>query len=179
MAHVRSSRFRQRSGVSRRLTAWSVGPVSPVIDIAAAGANLFSANSQAIVDGLTIVRLRGEYTFSLRTVTTIGDGWESAAVGVCIVSENAAAVGVTAVPSPLADVGWDGWLFHRLHGAITGLNVTEVQSTFNSFRIEMDSRAMRKQKQTDVLIGVVELGTEIGAASVEFSCQTRVLDKLP
>jgi len=45
--------------------------------------------------------------------------------------------------------------------------------------VSIDSRAMRKTTDTDVLIGVFEAGTEVGNATMEFSAITRILDKLP
>ena len=133
-----------------------------------------------MVDGLTQVRLRGEYTYFLSVVTTIGDGFAKMAVGMCWVSENAAGVGITAIPTPLTDVAWDGWLFHRMHGNITGFSTTELLTgPIDAQRVEIDSKAMRKTRATDVLVGVVELGTETGAASLVFSGVSRILLKIP
>ena len=58
-------------------------------------------------------------------------------------------------------------------------SVTEsFRGPMEGVRVEIDSRAMRKTKTTDILIGVVELGTEVGVATIEFSAITRLLDKL-
>ena len=180
MAHARRFGSRAIGSSSRRKTAWSAGPSETTAELTAAGAFIWTLGSQALVDGLTQVRVRGEYNVFLPVVTTIGDGYLSMAVGLCIVSENAFGVGITAVPTPFTDMGWDGWLFHRLHSQIIGLSTTELGvAPTEAFRIELDSKAMRKIRATDVLIGVGELGTEVGAATLAFSAQTRVLDKLP
>ncbi len=163
----------------RRRTGWTEGPFSNVTSLTAAGAFPWSTGQIVLEDGLTLVRTRGEYTLSLDLVTNPGDGFASAAVGICAVSENAAGIGVTAIPAPLTDIDWDGWLFHRVHGAIIGQSTSEVQSTFNSFRIEIDGKAMRKLRATDVLTGMFELGTEIGTASMHVSARSRMLFKLP
>jgi len=178
--HVSRFRSNRMGSSSRRKTAWSGGPNEPGNSITAAGAFLWLNGAQVVPDGLTQIRVRGEYSFVLSVVTSIGDGYASMGVGICIVSENAFGVGVTAVPSPLTDISWDGWLYHRLHSNIFGRSTTELGvSPMEAQRVEIDSRAMRKVKGSDFTIGVVELGAETGAATVVFSAQTRLLDKLP
>ncbi len=171
---------RQARGL-RRKTAWSLGPSNVVESRSAAGPVLWDGAAQAVGDGLTIVRIRGELVVQLNLATTAGDGFESFAAGLCIVSENAFGVGVTAVPSPITDIGWDGWMWYHTGGQITSLVATAslVSRSFHSLRIPIDTKAMRKIRDTDILIGVFELGTEIGAAAVEFSARSRVLSKIP
>ena len=117
----------------------------------------------------------------LESVGTVGDGFAQIAHGICIVSENAFGVGVTAVPSPLTDIGWDGWIWHQLTPGLFGLSVTESENVgaLSMIRYDIDSKAMRKQKSTDFLIGVSEFAGEIGAATLQFITETRILDKLP
>ena len=180
MAHARTSGFIRRGSSNRRKTGWSGGPQEAGASLTAAGAALWSVGSAINEDGLTQVRLRGEYTAFLSVVTTIGDGFSAMAVGMCYVLENAFGIGITAVPTPLADIAWDGWLYHRLHGNIFGQSTTELATgPIDAFRVEIDSKAMRKTRFSDILVGVVELGTETGTATLVFGGQTRVLDKLP
>jgi len=172
--------FTRQSRVSnRRKTGWDVGPNEPSANLSAAGATVWSVGSQATLDGLTVVRIRGEFSIQLRTVTTIGDGFASYSIGICNVTENAAGIGVTAIPSPLTDIGWDGWIWYHSGAAIFGMETTEVSRSYSSFRMPIDSKAMRKTRATDLLVGVIELGTEVGAATLVFSANTRILDKLP
>ena len=179
MANLRRFRSPRTSSGVRRATAWSSGPRQIPVGLTAAGAQLWAVGSQSTLSGLTLIRVRGEFTAVLDVVTAIGDGFERIAVGMCIVSENAFDAGVTAVPSPITDIGWDGWLYHRLLGQFRGSSTTELgRSPMEAVRIEMDSKAMRKFKQTDVLIGVVELAPETGAATLTFSATTRLLTKL-
>ena len=101
------------------------------------------------------------------------------AIGICNVSENASGVGITAVPHPITDMSWDGWLYHALLGPLISLTTTEEgQTGLAMIRHEIDSKAMRKLKAQDVTVGVVEVSTEIGTATMTFQARTRILDKL-
>ena len=133
--------------------------------------------TQALFDGLTIARIHGNLTAWLEVVGSIGDGFDEVGFGICVVSENAFGVGITAIPFPLTDIGWEGWMFHRLLGPMVGLSVTEGENTgpISQFRLDFDTKAMRKIKASDVLVGVMELGTEIGAATLTFGMQSRTL----
>ena len=115
---------------------------------------------------------------TMRLATAVGDGFENFAMGMCVVSENAFGVGVTAIPAPITDIQWDGWIWHSSHGHITSLSTTEEHRITGARIIPIDSKAMRKLKNTDVLVGVVQLGTEIGTATVDFSARTRLLVKI-
>ena len=175
----RSSRFRPRVSSSRRKTTWSAGP-SGAIEITASGSALFLAGAAAADDGLTLVRTRGELLVYLSSVNVALDGMK-VAVGICIVSENAFNVGIMAIPQPLTDIGWDGWLWYWTgHMEAVG-NITEAdfqgQLGAMAARIEIDSKAMRKIKRTDVQCAVVEV-VESGTVAVQLRLDIRVLDKL-
>jgi len=148
--------------------------------VTANGALLFAVNAQMLLNDLTIVRMRGEFSAWLEVVTSIGDGFSRMALGFAIVSENAAGIGVTAVPAPLTDVGWDGWFYHKQFGPIQGFSVTESDNTgpASQIRMEIDSKAMRKGHASDVIVGVLEVAGEVGAATLTFGCATRILSKL-
>ena len=179
MAHAR--RFRQGGHVgSRRQTAWDIGPgQSAGIQVTAAGSTLWALGSQALVSGLTTIRIRGMLTVNLAVTTSVGDGFDSVMAGICVVSANAFAAGVASVPTPIQDISWDGWMWHMILGRFRGAATTEVaRAPMEAGRFVIDSKAMRKIKATDVLIGVLEVGTETGTSTLEFSADTRVLDKL-
>ena len=151
-----------------------------VTDLVAAGSSVWSLGSIALLDGLTIVRIRGELSLYLSVVTTVFDGFQRWAAGICIVSENAATVGVTAIPASLTDIGWDGWMWHHSAAGMAGFSTAETgQSVMEAVRIPIDTKAMRKLRETDVVVGVIEMGTEIGTATVRYAAQTRMLSKLP
>ena len=140
---------------------------------------MWATGQSSLFDNQTIVRVRGQLTASLVTVTSVLDGFARAAMGICVVSENAAGIGITAIPQPISDASWDGWLWHQWLGAFTGYSTTETgRGPMEAVRMEIDSKGMRKLRATDVIVGVIELGTEVGTAALQFVAETRVLIKV-
>ena len=179
MAHVR--RFRQGNlGANRRKTGWFEGPSQkPEFQITAAGSVLWALGSLALGDGLTTIRIRGMLTVNLVVTTSVGDGFDSCAAGICYVTGEAFAAGIASVPTPLSDMDWDGWMWHQILGRFRGAETTEVaRFPMEAGRFPIDSKAMRKSRAGDVLIGVFEAGAETGASTLGFSADTRILDKL-
>ena len=170
------SRFPRIGGSYRRKVSWDRGPRGDLASTAG-GVQLFTTAVQAAVDDLTVVRVRGELLISLLAASTVGS-FMSFAFGMCIVTENAFGVGVTAVPAPFSDGAWDGWLVH-LQGTVLAQTADPNGGNSDSYRAIIDSKAMRKTHQTDVMIGVIEWHDEVGVVSVESVLQTRHLSKLP
>ncbi len=160
----------------RRSTSWEPGPRG-ASTLATAGSSVFGTGRIAIAAGLTIVRVRGELLVTLTGAAAVTSGFSFAA-GLAIVSENAAGVGVTGVPAPFTDLTWDGWLWHT-QGRVDNLDVAGVPDVLNVARIVIDNKAMRKFKETDVLLGMFEVHNETGASSVRANLESRLLVKLP
>ena len=139
--------------------------------------NLFPTGITASVDGLTIVRTRGELLLTLSSTPVAGDGWPEIAFGICIVSENAAGIGVTAIPDPIADIAWDGWYVYWTGAIHTGQN--NLYGPAAAARIVIDNKAMRKHKNTDVAVGVISFLGEEQTSVVEARLNTRELVLLP
>jgi len=159
-----------------RRPGWSVGP-GGVISQTASGTSLFGATAVAAEDDVTVIRTRGELTLFLSAATAALDGFEGA-VGICKVTENAAGVGVTAVPSPVADIAWDGWLWYQFFSvkAMVATFSTALQGASVFARYVVDSKAMRKLNNTDNVVAVLE-ATEIGTAVLNARLDTRLLSK--
>jgi len=176
---ARSRAFRGRT--PRRRGGWEAGPRTGTLTITAASQTVFSIGQSAELDGLTIVRTRGEYSAFISAATTALDGFEDAAIGFCVVSQNAAGIGVTAIPDPLADEAWDGWFMHQyLEGLKAPTNVAEFSNSGAAhIRGKIDTKGMRKLRETDVVVGVLSVGTEIGGATMIFNCRSRLYVKLP
>ena len=173
-----ASRFHRPSG-ARRQVSWGLGPEGTV-QLSSAGSAVFPFAGASIEDGLTIVRTRGELNMGLSIATTALDGFNRVAFGMCIVSENAAAVGITAIPTPITDEAWDGWYVYWT-GSVFSVVATAAISNFagvSNVRMPIDSKAMRKFKRTDVIVGVIETGTEVGTASLTAKLASRTLAKL-
>ena len=173
MGHSSRSGARGRQGTSRS-TSWSLGP-NGVIQRTATGSVIFAVGAQALSDGNTVIRTRGELLIGLSAATSAVDGY-SGAVGICIVTENAFNAGIASIPTPITDIVWDGWLAYqsfasKLYGPDLGRTATVA-------RYQLDSKAMRKIKVTDVMVAVLE-ATEVGSSTLNMSLETRVLVKLP
>jgi len=124
-----------------------------------------------------LVRTRGLLDVFLDGVPTAdGDGYFGAfAIG--IVTDPAIAIGITAVPTPITEQSWDGWLYH------TFISVHTMDVTFGNMgaahhRIEVDSKAMRKFPVEMTMFAVLEV-VEIGTATLNAFWDSRVLFKLP
>ncbi len=76
---------------------------------------------------------------------------QSAAIGWAVVSDQAVAVGVTAVPTPVSELGSDLWFVHQYILA-RGINLADYQ------QIEIDSKAMRKVEEGSDVVVVGERG---------------------
>ena len=173
---------------AKRKTAWGVGPVTTAGGqaITASAKILGAQGSVAQTDGLTLVRTRGELVLALSAATATFDGF-TGAFGIGLVSAQAFAIGLTAIPGPLAEEDWDGWLVHRYFhlvafGPIVAANVSlepgQVHATTAALRFEIDSKAMRKFQENMVLVAMLETvvaGTAVGRWY--FDC--RMLFKLP
>ena len=176
------TRSPQRGSSSpRRKTSWIIGPDQALIaSFTSAGSRLWSLGVQTGLDANTIVRIHGEYTLSLSAVTSIGDHFAAVGLGIGLCTDEAFAAGVASVPGPLTDHDWDGWMWHSLHGMFRGVETTEVQrGPMEAVREKIDSKAMRKFDEGMTVFGAVELGTETGAVTLDFTVRTRMLIKLP
>ena len=167
-----------RGRSSRRKTSWSQGPRG-TLSISTNAQTIFASGAQANVPELTLVRVRGELWITLSTVDAALSGFPQVAVGICNVTENAFGAGATAIPAPITDINWDGWLWFW-QGRFTSPSgtLTDADGATNA-RIVIDSKAMRKVHVTDTLVGVIQTTGEIGTATMVANMETRVLDKLP
>ena len=175
MAHSRGVRSRRQFSSSlRRATSWSLGPRG-IVSTAIAAQLVFPSTAVADDDGLTLIRTRGELLVKLSTSDAATSGM-AVNFGICIVSQNAAGVGVTAIPDPDADISWDGWLVYWTGTVKGALSSNEGSSTH---RLVLDSKAMRKIKRTDVVVAVLSTDDEIGSVTLNADLETRLLLKLP
>ena len=182
MAYSRNAPRGSRGVRSRRRTGWIIGPSNSATptQVTANQIVLWDTGIQTGQDGNTIVRIRGEALLWLLTATAGGDGFQ-VGMGICLVSDEAFAIGATAIPSPATDDDWDGWMWHRtvmlysrspLDGTDAGVGVGP------SARVEIDCKAMRKFEEGYTVCAVMEF-TEHGTAVLEFTGRTRMLIKLP
>ena len=161
---------------SRRKNSWQFGPAvqaAGTIVLSASGSAILGVGAQAVTDGMTLVRLRGNMRSWLSTLTSAFDGF-SGAFGIGVFQEEAFAIGVTAVPSPETDIGWDGWIWWTGF-TLRPQSVTADTAAFRDYVI--DSKSMRKLDTGDVIALVVEV-REIGGSTINFQMDSRALVKL-
>ena len=161
----------------RRLTNWGAGPGG------SAGQG-FSASGAAILGGGvqfgsagTVVRIRGSLSAFLSSYTSAGDGFHCA-IGVGLASLAAFTVGIGSLPTPITELGWDGWLWHRLfdvHGSLAA-GSTAVGVANSGVDIEVDSKAMRKVSDEMVVFAAAEV-VEAGTAAMTIHFDSRMLLK--
>ncbi len=178
MAHA--NRFRPRVRGYRRKTTWEFGPNAQDVTVSSSAQKLFTTGIQlASVTQATIVRIRGFINIWMTAGTASGDGFMGA-FGIGIATADALAAGVAAVPSPLEDEFWDGWMWHSYWDTrvLTATFADGVNAGSVYQRIEIDTKAMRILRDDEVLFGTNDQ-VESGTATAEYNAESRVLLKLP
>ncbi len=121
----------------------------------------------------TVIRTRGIYY--LRSDQISAQETFAASIGLSVVSDQASAIGVTAVPTPETDRGSDLFLMYEsLHGEMaftTGTGFRDVGTI-----IQFDSKAMRKVNDDQDLVMTQE--TTAYSAGVITAVGARILLKL-
>ena len=128
----------------------------------------------AVSDGFTMVRLRGYFSARLTAAAAVSDGYFGAfGIGKCILA--AFTAGVSAVPTPITEESWDGWIYHKYFSIFSqSAGITEDSAWWMQ---DIDSKAMRKLTIEDVIYVVFELN-EVGTAVIDYNMNTRILVKL-
>jgi len=151
----RKSGFILRSGVMRRETSWFAGSMVATTLVAASSAAIVtSLNAAALaLRPFTVIRTRGRLLLQ-SDITGVTESYQ-AQYGHAIVSDQAVAVGITAVPTPNTDSGSDLWyVFETMMG---GLRVTsDIGRFIETNTQEFDSKAMRKVEPGQDLVAVAE-----------------------
>ncbi len=189
---VASSRRFPRQSRVRRKTSWDEGPSSGGIGtegagqtLSASGKVLWGVGQNLLADGITLVRTRGQVLAYLTAANSIGSGFYGA-MGIALANTEAFLSGVASLLGPWSDANSDGWLWHQFFrltsgAVIDGSNAADadiVNSVCAAFRLDLDSKAMRKMEVGQTMYGIIEV-TEVGTAEMTFSAQTRQLAKLP
>ncbi len=173
---ARKSGLVYRKGGARRDTFW----VPALVD----STTLASANSAAITASpsaallalrpFTIIRTRG-YIYARSDQTAALEDWQ-VALGHCVVSDQALAIGITAVPTPALDMGSDLWfVYEELMSSFLFVSGGGVDARSGIGRT-YDSKGSRKVEDGESCIIVVEAsGLSAGVKIVE---SARILIKL-
>ncbi len=180
MANIRTGRksgFIVRNGVSRRETAW-IGSdcVSQAMPVPGTPFLVLSLNAAALAQRpFTVVRTRG-ILYATTDQLAASEAW-GVFVGISVVSDQASAIGVTAVPTPATDMSSDMFL---LHDAVFGRVDLATAVGFNNVgaQKELDSKAMRRVEDGQDLVTVLETCDETGFLGASVLLYTRTLIKL-
>ncbi len=149
-----------RSGAKRKTLWIGIGSTASTLT-SSGGTILNSLNAAALaLRPFTVVRTHLELLVRSDQIANSED--QVGALGVAIVSDQAVAIGVTAVPTPITDSSSDLWLLHkpfmntfRLSSAV---GISNAAKTYT-----VDSKAMRKVEDGQDFIVVVENDTSVGA----------------
>ena len=126
-------------------------------------------------DAATLVRTRGSVIIRA-AAAAVGDSLVRGAFGQIVVSEDAAAIGVTALPGPLSDVENDWFVWAPFTLAFDN-TLTEFDSAYFD-RVLFDSRGMRKLKKGDGLVSMLEIESDLAGDSIDSTVSFRQQFKL-
>ena len=175
---ARRSSFRGRGHFVKRQTGWEegVGELTSLQAVTASTSLIIgSVGFQLAVDGVTLIRTRGIIQVIL-TAAGAAEGFNGA-FGICVVSNDAFAVGITAIPNPVDDMDWDGWLYHQFWSLMAPAAFQATGTGPFVKDLVIDSKAMRKVGQNDTIVLVGQF-LEIGTAALSVTAGSRFLFKL-
>ena len=164
MAHqIRSRRpsgLVVRSGPKRTTTWFGFNPTVQALT-AAGGTIIFSLNAAALaLQPFTVVRSLFELYITSDQEAASED--QLAGFGIAVVSDEATAAGVTAIPTPITEMASDLWFAHQLLFNSTTANPVSNVGT----RYMVDSRAMRKVSIGQDIVVVLEFDASGGGSNV-------------
>ena len=168
---IRRSGYRPRG--SRKTTDWGVGPQAVGFSVTASGKNVWSSGT-TLAQNFTLLRTRGYIDYFLTVATAAGDGFAGAS-GIFMATEDAFTAGSGSLLGPLSDATSDMWIWHSFFSVrvITTTLADGVNAGVAHYRQIIDSKAMRKDFDSDrVMCGVTEV-TEIGTATMLMGAETR------
>ena len=149
MAHRRGF---VRGDRPKRLTSWLGISLVATTHAGASSTLVLSLNAAALaLRPFTVVRTHMEY--QLRSDQSAAIEFQEAAFGLAVVSDQAVAVGVTAVPTPITESASDLWYLHKW---ILADESSLTDRTRSSTRVTVDSKAMRKVDIGQDIVGVME-----------------------
>jgi len=126
---------------------------------AGTGSLLLSSFNAAALAKRPFTVVRVHLTVQVRT-DNIASETQIAAIGMAVVSDQAAAAGITAVPTPITELASDLFFLHRI---IMGHNAFSTAAAFSipgGTVVDIDSKAMRKVNDDQDVIMTAEGGAD-------------------
>jgi len=156
--HFRAQRFQRKPGKK----VWISNDISTIVLAASTDILIGTLNAAALaLRPFTIMRTRLEILY-----TSDQTGASEAPVGelgMGVVSEAAAAVGITGLPKPFADTDFDWFVWQGLLTEFTFITGTGIQSNAGTHYV-VDSKSMRKVGIADNIAIVVTQDNAVGSA---------------
>ncbi len=116
-------------------------------------ANLIAFSIFTADEAETVLRTRGEIMVMLDATAVNEDA--TIAVGLAVVSTRAVAAGTASLPRPAIDGAYP-WLWHGVAIVSSGQEAAIVPD-FLAVRLLVDSKAMRKVKESEAIVAVFEI----------------------
>ncbi len=178
MANIRTARrsgLVLRGGTERRSTTWAGSLVQQNTLVGGTPQLFFSYSAIGLaLRPFTIVRTYLNILWRSDQAAT--SETQLGAVGVAVVTEQAVAIGATAVPTPVTDSGSESFLLYQyLQNFYEFKDVSGFQPNAGLF-MAVESKAMRKVSESDDFIVVAE-NSSSGSGAI-LSMQVRQLLKL-
>ena len=172
---ARRSGLIPRTRGARRHTDWGLGPGGTANTAVAASSSVILGAGVVLTVSGTLSRLRGAFSAYLLTASAAGAGYQGA-FGIGIVSTPAFSVGITSMPTPITEMEWNGWLYHRFFG-VHAMSATPADAAAAAIEFEVDSKAMRKMETAEVTMFAAIEVVEIGTATMDVFFDSRALVK--
>ena len=165
---------------ARRGTVWLGFADTDFSGLAANAATVLAVVPEASLEEFpnpTLVRTRGQLEVKSSNAGAVNDDVRWGA-GFAVMDRKQVTVGVSACPLPLTDSNWDGWFWWQT-GFVrqTGEVIPTFQLGIAFQRVEIDSKAMRKVGQDQVVACVIETLNLAGTNGIDFSVASRFLFK--
>jgi len=152
----RRSGFIVRGGVKRRETLWLAYTATISTVALGTGQITFSLNAAALaLRPFTIVRSRGLYTLASDQIANSESQY--AAFGHIVVTDQASAIGVTAVPTPFTEPASDWHVYETLGNRFVLSSAVGIDAGA-TMNVNYDSKAMRKVDLGEDLLQILETG---------------------
>ena len=137
----------------RRPVDWSASASLTAYTTIAASTVQLLETFVPIVGGETVVRTRG--MVSIGSDQDGANETQAGAFGICVVTAQAAALGITAIPDPITDGAWGGWFVHQYFANRFRFLDSTGTGWITTQQFEIDSKAMRKVDEEERVVVVV------------------------
>ena len=156
---IRSPRAVVAGGGAKRQTSWFQFLPASSTETAVGGTIFFSLNAAALaLRPFTIVRTR--FMGMVVSDNAAGAEQQVGAVGVAVVSDQAVAAGITAVSTPITEMGSDLWFVHELFMGVG--SIASAVGNNGAWQTRIDSKAMRRVDIGQDLVVVAEFSAAGG-----------------